>query len=192
MDWKFIVGLGLFFLSLFLPYLMKSTPNWILWPCVSIGVLLIAWGFLSLKINISIGPALLFIACFAGLVGSVAWQCNIKPINIALSDIKPSNQHQDSLPSSPTVMIPQLQVTPLDIEEKPDSTIIKFDILNDSDYLAKNILLDIKFGDSLWKKEAWKSSSIDFDNKLLKEKDDPLMAKILSETSEQKLKEMLK
>ena len=231
MDWKFILGLGVSFLSLFLPYLVKSMPNWITWPCVSIGVLFIAWGFLSLIMNISTGPALLFISCFAGLVGSVAWQFNIKPMNLSLSDIKPSNQHQvsqpltpkqptaeeiarevlkqlpdDSIPKeieeprkyvkptppTPTVMIPQLQVTPLDVEERLDSIVIKFDILNDSDYLAKNILLDIRFGDSLWKKEAWKSSSIDSDNKLFKEKDDPLIAAILSKTSEQKLKEMLK
>ena len=231
MDWKVGLGLGISILSLVLPSLMKSMPNWISWPCVSIGVLFMAWGFLSSMMNISTGPALLFISCFAGLVGSVAWQYNIKPMNLALSDKNPGSQHQDLQPSIPkqptakeiardvlqqlpddsiskkieepkeyinhkpptlTALIPHLQVTPLDIEERPDSTVIKFNVLNDSDYLAKNILLDIKFGDSLWEKEAWKASSIDFHNKLLNEKDDPLMAEILSDTSEQKLKEMLK
>ena len=170
---------------------MKSMPNWMSWPCASIGVLFIAWGFLSSKMDTSTGPALLFIACFAGLVGSVTWQYNIEPINPTLSDNEPQKNVSSTLPKLKS-MIPHLQVTPLDIEERPNLIFINFNILNDSDYLAKNILFDIKFGDSLWKKEAWKSSSIDLNNQLLKEKNDPLMASILSETSEQKLKEMLK
>lgn len=89
-------------------------------------------------------------------------------------------------------IIPLIQVKPLDIDERLDCTIIHFEILNDSDYVANNILVDIIFGDSTWKKELWKSSSIDFDNKMFKKKDDPLIAAILSETGEQKLKEILK
>src|SRR4030042_2323524 len=94
-------------------------------------------------------------------------------------------------PNEKKTGIPQLQVTPVNIEERLDSTILEFHVLNYSNYVAKNISVDIKFGNSLWwKKDLWKASSQDTQNKLLKEKNDQLMAKILSQTSEEKLKEI--
>jgi hypothetical protein len=101
---------------------------------------------------------------------------------------------EDSNPTPPstTIIIRLLQITPLDIEERPWETIISFDILNYSDYVANNILVDVKFGNSLWARELWKSSAIDNENKRLKEKNNPLIAEILSHISEQEQKKMLK
>jgi len=88
---------------------------------------------------------------------------------------------------------PQLQVTPTDIrDDNMAVTTMTIYVLNDSDYVAKHISVDIQFGDSLWKKELWKAASISVHDRLLAGRDDPLMAEILSKTSEQELKEMLR
>jgi hypothetical protein len=91
------------------------------------------------------------------------------------------------------LIIPKLQVTPSDIlDENIATTAMIVYILNYSEYVAKNISVDVKFGDSLWKDDLRKAASISFNNKLLAVKDDPLIAEILSNIGEQKIKEMLK
>lgn len=89
------------------------------------------------------------------------------------------------------VMIPELQVTPSDIRDDNVSfTEMVIYVLNYSDYAAKNISVDIKFGDSLWKGELRKASSLNTFDELLAQKDDPLIAHILANTSEEEQREM--
>lgn len=58
-------------------------------------------------------------------------------------------------------IIPKLQLTPTNIRNDDIAvTSITMNVLNYSDYVAKNISVDIKFGDSLWKKELRKASSL--------------------------------
>lgn len=83
MDWQFKVGLGLALVFGLLPFAVKDMPHWVTWPGISIGILFIIWGILPAHQKIQIGPAILFIAGFAAIVGSVAWysianQDNIK------------------------------------------------------------------------------------------------------------------
>ena len=60
-------------------------------------------------------------------------------------------------------IIPKLQAKPIDIEERISITGIVIDILNYSEYKAKNIFVDIKFNDKPWKKEATKAEHKDTD-----------------------------
>jgi len=91
------------------------------------------------------------------------------------------------------LIIPKLQVTPSDIlDDNIATTAMIIYVLNCSDYVAKNISVDMKFGDSLWKNDLRKAASIDSHNKLFSKINDPLIAEILSKTSEQQAKEMLK
>jgi hypothetical protein len=50
-------------------------------------------------------------------------------------------------------LIPKLQVKPIDIEDGIDVTYMVFDMLNYSAYTAKNIVVDVKLEDKLWKRE---------------------------------------
>jgi hypothetical protein len=127
----------------------------------------IVWTFPWLKESLGRRLAgLLFVAACLCLLGDYVW------------------------PQPKQFSVPQLQVTPVNIEESLGVTTLKLHVLNCSDYVAKNISVDIKFGDSLWKNDLWKAASKDIDNKLLEGKNDPLMAEILSQTSEEKLREM--
>jgi hypothetical protein len=151
----------------------------------------IVWTFPWLKESLGRRLAgLLFVAACLCLFGDYVWPQQ-KQFNDQ-SKIKKGEISQVEQPKQPifAAIVPQLQVTPIDIEERLDSTILKFHILNYSNFVAKNISVDIKFGDSLWwKKDLWKASSQDTHNKLLKEKDGPLMAETLSQTNEEELKE---
>jgi len=73
MDWQFKVGLGVAIVFGLLPFGAKNLPNWVTWPGVSIGILFIIWGILPGHQKIPNGPAILFIVCIAGIVGSIAW-----------------------------------------------------------------------------------------------------------------------
>jgi hypothetical protein len=84
------------------------------------------------------------------------------------------------------LIIPHLQATPADIlDDNIAITTMVIYILNHSDYLAKNISVDIKFGNSLWKHDLWKASGLNSYDKLLELKDDPLISDILSKSSKQ-------
>lgn len=50
-------------------------------------------------------------------------------------------------------IIPMLQVKPIDIIDEGNLTRIRIDILNYSEYTAKNIFIDIKFSDKPWKRQ---------------------------------------
>ena len=59
-------------------------------------------------------------------------------------------------------IVPKLQITPFDIlDDDKAITVMKMYVLNCSNYLAKNISVDIKFGKSPWKKELHKAASLD-------------------------------
>jgi hypothetical protein len=73
MDWQFKVGLGVAIVFGLLPFWLKTMPNWVTWPGISVGVLFFLWGLLPNHQKIPNGPAILFIICIAGIVGSVAW-----------------------------------------------------------------------------------------------------------------------
>jgi hypothetical protein len=51
------------------------------------------------------------------------------------------------------MIIPKLQIKPISIEEKFNLTQMEVNILNYSEFTAKNIFLDIKFPDKPWRKE---------------------------------------
>jgi hypothetical protein len=107
---------------------------------------------------------------------------------------KSEKDGQGATPKIPLdLIIPKLQVTPSDIiDNNIAMTAMVVFILNYSEYVAKNVSVDVKFGDSLWKNDLWKASSMAFNNKLLAVKDDPLVAEILSTVGEIKVREMLK
>ena len=50
-------------------------------------------------------------------------------------------------------IIPMLQVKPIDIIDRGNITQIRIDIINFSEYIAKNIFIDIKFSDKPWKRQ---------------------------------------
>jgi hypothetical protein len=54
---------------------VKDMPNWVTWPGIGIGVLFFIWGILPNHQKIPLGPAILFIFCVAGMIGSAAWYC---------------------------------------------------------------------------------------------------------------------
>ena len=65
------------------------------------------------------------------------------------------------------LIVPKLHVKPFDIlDDNKATTAMKMHILNYSDYVAKSISVDVKFGDSLWKKELHKAVSLETHNKL--------------------------
>jgi len=78
MDWQFKVFLGVACVFGLLPFAVKNMPHLVTWPSISIGVCLILWGILPNHQKIPIGPAILFIACIAGIAGSVAWYKVVK------------------------------------------------------------------------------------------------------------------
>jgi len=82
MDWQFKVGLGVTIVFGLLPFLVKTMPNWVTWPGISIGVLSFLWGLLPNHQKIPNGPAILFIISIAGIVGSVAWY-NVAKISVS-------------------------------------------------------------------------------------------------------------
>jgi hypothetical protein len=51
-------------------------------------------------------------------------------------------------------IVPKLQVKPVAIIDRFDGTQVVVHILNYSEYVAKNINLDVKFGDHTWKRET--------------------------------------
>lgn len=59
------------------------------------------------------------------------------------------------------MIIPELQVKPISIEDHINLTMIRVDILNYSEYTAKNIFLDIKFPDKPWRNELIKAAGKD-------------------------------
>ncbi len=89
MDWQFLIGLGITVIFTFLQFVVKNMPNWISWPCISIGILLIIWGVPIIHRNIQTGPFILFIVCFAVLVGRVAWYFDRK-LNINQQQLEPT------------------------------------------------------------------------------------------------------
>jgi hypothetical protein len=85
-------GLGLAIISIVLPHTGINVPKPIAWSGISAGILFIVWAiFLAIKgQKVPFGPVLLFIICFAGLVGSVTWCVSLQfpnnnPRNIELS-----------------------------------------------------------------------------------------------------------
>lgn len=65
------------------------------------------------------------------------------------------------------MIIPKLQVKPVDIIDRGNLTQIRIDILNYSEYTAKNIFIDIKFSDKPWKRQLIIAEHRD-SNKLIK------------------------
>jgi prepilin signal peptidase PulO-like enzyme (type II secretory pathway) len=82
MDWQFKVGLGVAIVFGLLPFWVKTMPNWVTWPGISIGVLFFLWGWLPNHQKIPNGPAILFIICIAGIVGSFAWY-NVAKLSVS-------------------------------------------------------------------------------------------------------------
>lgn len=74
MDWQNLVGLDFTVVFGLLAFGVKDVPQWVAWPGMTIGLLLIVWGILPIHDHMRSGPALLFIACAAGIVSSVFWQ----------------------------------------------------------------------------------------------------------------------
>lgn len=70
------------------------------------------------------------------------------------------NIHPPAASTSQPV-IPKLQVKPIDIIERIDIIMIKIAVLNFSEYVARNIFIDIKVGDCAWSQEVWKASGKD-------------------------------
>lgn len=58
-------------------------------------------------------------------------------------------------------IVPKLQITPFAIlDDDKATTAMKMYVLNCSNYVAKNISVDIKFGKSQWKKELHRAASL--------------------------------
>lgn len=79
MDWQFkvgFIGLGLTIVFGFLQFAGVRMPNWVTWPGISIGVLLIVWAIFFERF--SCGPALVMIVGLSIFVGGIAWQKNEK------------------------------------------------------------------------------------------------------------------
>lgn len=76
-----LVGLGLAFISIFLPHMGINISQPIAWSGSIIGILFILWAIVIAvwgHQRIPTGPVLLFIAGFAAIVGSVAWHTSTK------------------------------------------------------------------------------------------------------------------
>lgn len=148
-----------------------------------------AYPLIGAGIGVVIGFALAFVLIFTfNLVRAPYLQRNE-----ARTEVGNLVLQKDKLNTLLEIIVPKLQVTPFDIL---DSNIayatMVISVLNYSDYIAKNVSVDIKFGDSLWKHDLWKAASINGNNQMLANKDDPLIAEILAQTTKQRLNEMLK
>jgi hypothetical protein len=79
MDWQPEIGFGLTLVCGFLRVTgIGRMPNWVTWPGISIGLLLLLWGCLPNRQSIPDGPAILLIACVAGLIGSATWYTGVR------------------------------------------------------------------------------------------------------------------
>jgi len=76
-------------------------------------------------------------------------------------------------------ILPKLQVKPVDISETLIATSVKIDILNYSEYTAKNIFIDIKFGNHPWKRELTRAESKDAEKSIEFETKDRKLEEIL-------------
>lgn len=76
-------------------------------------------------------------------------------------------------------IVPKLQVKPIDIQERINITQMKIDILNYSEYVARNIFVDIKFGDHSWKRELTKAEYKDTNRLIVFDTDDKKLKNIL-------------
>jgi len=76
-------------------------------------------------------------------------------------------------------IVPQLQVKPVGIIDRINITQIEIEILNYSEYVAKNILVDIKFADHPWKRELTKAEYKDTDRKIVFDYDDEKLKTML-------------
>ena len=115
MDWQFLVGIGVAVLFGLLPYAVKDMPHSITWPGIAIGALLILWGIIPNHQRYPLGPAFLFIACFAGIVVSIAWFIDIRSAD---SEINAATNPYTAAPSS----LPSLPITITELKQ-PDARI---------------------------------------------------------------------
>ena len=73
MDWQFKIGIGLAVFFGILPFAVKDMPHWVTWPGLTIGALFVLWGVTPEHDKSPHAPIFLFIACAAGIAGSIAW-----------------------------------------------------------------------------------------------------------------------
>jgi hypothetical protein len=66
-------------------------------------------------------------------------------------------------------IIPKLQTKPVSLEEKIYTTIMKIYVRNNSEYTAKNVFVDVKFGNHNWKEELRKAERKDTEIELFTE-----------------------
>jgi len=95
--------------------------------------------------------------CLAG-IGLIVLLLNLPPV---ARRIKSPRLKRLVIRDDLNSVVPKLQITPFAIlDDDKATTAMKMYVLNCSNYVAKNILVDIKFGKSRWKKELHKAASL--------------------------------
>ena len=105
MDWQFLVGIGAAIVFGLLGFAVRNMPLSLTWAGITAGGLLMAWGLSHLHDKIPTAPGLLFVACIAGLVGSVIWGIGVfegVPEQSAAPS-EPKAQAQSAAPTAQTI-----------------------------------------------------------------------------------------